>query len=79
MPSIKIVLDTRRAKKDGSFPLILRIRNDNKYCDIATIYSLKENELNEKTQSIIGNRFSYFKWSEFKGNLHIRNILIFAS
>jgi len=56
MPTVKIILDKRRAKKDGSFPLVIRIRHDNNYFDISTCYSLKSNQFNEDKQSIIGNK-----------------------
>lgn len=42
--NIKLLLDTRRSKKDGSYPLVMRILYNRKSVQIPTGYSLFENE-----------------------------------
>lgn len=51
MATIKVVL-RKKANKDGSFPLALRITKDRKTSFIHLGYSLKENEWNETEQRV---------------------------
>ncbi len=46
--NVKISLDTRRAKKDGSYPLILRLSHNRKTIPISLGYSIPENDWDEK-------------------------------
>jgi integrase/recombinase XerD len=52
MATIKIHLDNRRAKKDGTYPLVIRIRNINQYFDIPTSISLFEIDFDPKKELI---------------------------
>jgi hypothetical protein len=36
MTTVKLVLDKRRKKKSGAYPLVIRIRLAGKYVDVAT-------------------------------------------
>ena len=40
MATLKLVLDKRRIKKSGGFPLVIRIRHDGKYVDVPTGHEL---------------------------------------
>jgi integrase len=55
MATIKIHLDKRREKKDGTFPLVIRIRHFNHYFDIPTSINLNESEFDSKKALIKGN------------------------
>jgi len=45
MASVKIVLDTRRLRKDETFPIIFRVRHKRKYFDIPTLKSTEQNNI----------------------------------
>lgn len=57
MATLNLILDKRRARKDGTFPLVFRIRIGNKYSDIGTDFKLKPEEFDSKTSSIINDLF----------------------
>lgn len=50
--SLTISLDTRRAKKDGSFPLMMRLTHHRLVTSIPTGFSLKEKDWNEKDRKV---------------------------
>ena len=50
--NILLSLDTRRAKKDGSFPLIMRVGFNNQTIGIPTGYSFRENDWDAKTRKV---------------------------
>ncbi len=50
--NIQISLDTRRAKKDGSFPLILRLSHNRKTIPISLGYSIKKDDWDIKNRKI---------------------------
>ncbi len=52
MATINLVLDKRRALKDGTYPLVFRLRIEKKFIDIATGYRILEKSFNPKTNSI---------------------------
>ena len=52
MPKIKLVLDKRRKKKSGAYPLVIRIRQDNKFIDVATNYDLHPLQFDDKTELV---------------------------
>jgi integrase len=66
MATIKIVLDQRRAKKDETFPVVLRIRHKDKYFDIKTNYCVCKNLFDEKKQLIVSNLDANFNIEEQK-------------
>ena len=53
MATINLVLDKRRALKNGSYPLVFRLRIEKKFIDISTGYKILEKSFNPKTNSII--------------------------
>lgn len=55
MATMSLILDKRRIKTDGTYPLVFRIRLDKRYKDIPTGYSVKANRFNEKTNKIIND------------------------
>ena len=55
MATLKLVLDTRRARKDGTFPLVFRIRSADKFCDIASGFTLPQKSFDIKTGSAVKN------------------------
>ncbi|MGV1011367.1 MAG: tyrosine-type recombinase/integrase [Flavobacterium sp.] len=66
MATIKIVLDQRRAKKDETFPIVLRIRHKDRYFDIKTNYCVCKNLFDEKKQLIVSNLDANFNIEEQK-------------
>jgi integrase len=52
MSSLKLILDTRRIKKDKTFPLVFRISIKTAYRDISTGFSCKESDWNQRTNSL---------------------------
>ena len=52
MTTTKVLLDTRRKKKDGTYPLVIRIFNNGKYRDIGLKCSLKEAEFDSQSQKV---------------------------
>lgn len=55
MATIKIHLDQRRMKKDGTYPLVIRIRHFNQYFDILTSINLQDSEFDSRKEVIKGN------------------------
>ncbi len=45
MATLNLILDTRRARKDGTYPIIFRVRVKNKYFDIASGITLQPDQL----------------------------------
>ena len=52
MATFKLLLDTRRAKKDKTFPLIFRISVNGPDRDIPTCYSIYTKHWNSKINAI---------------------------
>jgi integrase len=57
MATINMVLDKRRKKKDGSYPIVFRIRIKEKYRDIGTGFSVLEKEFSSRSNSVKNNSF----------------------
>jgi len=53
---ITITLDTRKARKDGTYPILFRISHKGKTIPIASGYNVKESDWNEKNK-IVKNTF----------------------
>lgn len=56
MATVKLVLDKRRKKKSGAYPLVIRIRLTGKYVDITTNQELHEHQFDDKNEVVIGNK-----------------------
>ena len=56
MTTVKLVLDKRRKKKSGAYPLVIRIRLAGKYVDVATKQELHEHQFDDKRQIVMGNK-----------------------
>lgn len=52
MATVKLVLDVRRKKQSGKFPLVIRVRQNNSYFDIATGTELELHEFDQQKQKI---------------------------
>jgi integrase/recombinase XerD len=55
MATLSLVLDQRRSRKDGTFPLVFRLRIGKQFSDIKTEFKLKPEEFNLKTSSIVND------------------------
>jgi integrase/recombinase XerD len=55
MATLKLALDTRRAKKDGTFPLVFKLSINREQTQITTGISVKPKEFNAESNLIIGN------------------------
>ncbi len=56
MATIKLTLDTRRAKKNGTYNLVFRITAFKKFKDITTGYSVNRDDFDVTTSTIINNQ-----------------------
>lgn len=54
MPTVKLLLDTRRPKQTGSYPLVIRFRHGNKYFDFCTGTSLIKTDYDPVKEKIKG-------------------------
>ena len=52
MATVKLVLDIRRKKQSGKFPLVIRVRHNNSYFDITTGAELELQEFDQQKQKI---------------------------
>ena len=52
MATINLVLDLRRSRKDGTYPLVFRVRVKKKYCDIASGITLHKSQFDQKNSSV---------------------------
>lgn len=55
MATLNLVLDTRRARKDGTYPIVFRVRVEDKFCDIGTGYKIFKEQFDLKTNSLIND------------------------
>jgi integrase/recombinase XerD len=55
MATLKLALDTRRAKKDGTFPLVFKLSVNREQTQITTGISVKPSEFNSESNLILGN------------------------
>ncbi|MEN9997847.1 MAG: hypothetical protein RI922_837 [Bacteroidota bacterium] len=55
MATIKLALDTRRAKKDGTFPLVFKLTIKRTQSIIPTGFSLKAQDFNSKSNQVRNN------------------------
>ncbi|MBP5994362.1 MAG: phage integrase SAM-like domain-containing protein [Crocinitomicaceae bacterium] len=53
MATLNLTLDTRRARKDGTYPLVFRLRTQDKFCDIGTGFKLHKEQFDIKTNCLI--------------------------
>ncbi len=58
MATLNLILDKRRARKDGTYPLVFRIRIGKKFSDIRTEFKLRPQEFDSKTSSIVNDLYS---------------------
>lgn len=55
MATLNLVLDTRRARKDGTYPIVFRVRVEDKFCDIGSGYKIFKEQFDLKTNSLIND------------------------
>ena len=55
MATIKLTLDTRRAKKNGTYNLVFRITSYKKFKDITTGHSVNRDEFDVTTATVLNN------------------------
>lgn len=55
MATFKVLLDTRRKLKDGTYPLVVRVYSESKRREINLKTYLKENQFDASTQKVKGN------------------------
>jgi hypothetical protein len=65
MATLHLVLDTRRARKDGTYPLVFRVRAENKFCDISTDFKILKEQFDVKTNSLV---------NDLDGNLQLEQL-----
>lgn len=67
--NIKLLLDKRRSKKDGTYPLVMRILYSRKSINVALGYSLLESDWNERDEKIKATT------KQFEGVARLNNYL----
>jgi integrase len=55
MATLNLTLDTRRARKDGTYPLVFRVRVEDKFCDIGTGFKIYKEQFDLKTNSLLND------------------------
>ena len=55
MATLNLTLDTRRARKDGTYPLVFRVRVEDKFCDIGTGFKIYKEQFDLKTNSLVND------------------------
>ena len=68
--NIKLLLDTRRARKDGSYPLIMRVLHDRKSINISLGYSVHPQDWNDKTEKLKKSSQVVENTTRFNNALH---------
>ena len=66
MATLNLTLDKRRARKDGTFPLVFRLRVEDKFCDIGTGFKIIKEQFDLKTNSIIHDIESNIQLEQLK-------------
>jgi integrase/recombinase XerD len=66
MATLNLVLDTRRARKDGTYPLVFRVRAKDKFCDISTDFKIFKEQFDFKTNSLINDLDSNLQLEQLK-------------
>ena len=56
MTTVKLVLDKRRKKKSGAYPLVICIRKTGKYVGVLTNQELHEHQFDDKRELVLGNK-----------------------
>ncbi len=59
MATLKLTLDLRRQKTDGTYALVFRVRHLKKYFDISTSISVLKNQFDDKKGVVIKNPICY--------------------
>lgn len=72
MATLNLVHDTRRARKDGTYPLVFRIRLDKKFKDIATGYTVDKKSFDIRTNTIIKDQVSNDQIEQLKHHYYQR-------
>ena len=68
--NIKLLLDTRRARKDGSYPLVMRVLHDRKSINIPLGYSLTEKDWDSKNEKVKKSSNIVENTTRFNNALH---------
>ena len=55
MATLNLTLDTRRARKEGTYPLVFRVRVEDKFCDIGTGFKIFKEQFDLKTNSLVND------------------------
>jgi integrase len=66
MATLNLVLDRRRARKDGTYPLVFRVRIEDKFCDISTDFKIFKEQFDFKTNSLINDIDSNLQLEQLK-------------
>ncbi len=72
MATINVVLDTRRARKDGTFAIVFRIRHKKEFKDIATGYTVRKEQFDFRTNTIIKDNVSNHQLEELRNHYYAR-------
>lgn len=68
--TVKLILDERRSKKDGTYPIVLRITHKKLSRYIFTEYSVTEDDWNASEQSVLPGTKQYKNTTRVNNYLH---------
>ena len=68
--TVKLILDERRSKKDGTYPIVLRITHKKLSRYIFTEYSVTEDDWNASEQSVLPGSKKYKNTTRVNNHLH---------
>ena len=71
MATLNLVLDTRRARKDGTYPIVFRVRVEDKFCDIGTGYKIFKEQFDLKTNSLMNDIEGNIQLEELKTQMYM--------
>lgn len=72
MATLNLVLDTRRARKDGTYPLVFRIRLGDTFKDIGSGYTVHKEKFDFKTNTIIKDPVSNHQLEQLRNHYYSR-------
>lgn len=72
MATINLVLDTRRARKDGTFPLVFRLRLGDTFKDISSGYTVHKEKFDFKTNTIVKDPVSNHELEQLRNHYYAR-------
>jgi integrase/recombinase XerD len=68
MATLNLVLDKRRARKDGTYPIVFRVRVEDKFCDIGTGFKVLITQYDLKNNCLLNDINSNLQLDQLKAH-----------